>query len=152
MEESILRASLGGLTTTFLPGIYALLQPLTLSALPWPRSDVGFRKEERLRMLLRRVLPGSLPEPYLGWLPCVGVARVTTTPSQAIISPPALASMQPVNPIPQQCSRLNGRDGEREEQFSQVGAEVYGLECEAANCSPTLVVFAVRPKRYAQRL
>ena len=60
--------------------------------------------------------------------------------------------MQPVNPIPQQCSGLNGRDGECEEQFSQVGAEVYGQEREAANCSPTLVVFAVLPKRYAQRL
>ena len=36
-------------------------------------------------------------------------------------------------------------DGEREEQFSQWRAEVYGLECEAANCSLALVVFAVRP-------
>ena len=60
--------------------------------------------------------------------------------------------MQLVNLIPQQYARSNGWDGECEEQFSQVGAEVYGLECEAENCSPTLVVFAVRPKRYAQRL
>ena len=53
--------------------------------------------------------------------------------------------MQLVNLIPQQYIRSNGWDGEREEQFSQVGAKVYGQEREAANCSPVLVV-VVRSK------